>query len=167
MALSIENEVIAGSGTAPHLRGITNTAGIGSVAYAVSGLDTIASALASLEGANTTATGIAVNPSDFWAMRVLREGGATGAYLVGDPTLGGPTTLWGVPLVRSTGVTAGTAIVGNWTQATLVVREGSTIAWADAHSDLFVRNQAILRVESRVAFFVGRPAAFAVADLTA
>ena len=89
------------------------------------------------------------------------------AISLGDPSTAGPTTLWGIPVARSTGVTAGTAIVGDWSQATLVVREGTTVAWADAHSDLFLRNQAILRVEGRVAFFVGRPAAFVIADLTA
>ena len=83
VALSIENEVISGSGTAPHLRGITATAGIGTSPYTNSVLDSIAGALGALEAANTTATGIALNPSDWWTMRTSREGtGATaGGYL--------------------------------------------------------------------------------------
>ena len=167
VALAIEDEVIVGSGTAPHLRGITNTPGIASVPYGSSPLDTIAAALKTLEVGNISASGIAINPADYWTMLAVREGGTTGPYLLGDPTAAGPTTLWGVPVVRSTAIAAGQAIIAHWSQAVLVVREGTTIAWADAHTDLFVRNQVILRVESRVAFYVARPTAFAIADLTA
>ena len=152
--LATEDQVISGSGTAPDLRGIKNTVGTLAVPYATSVIDTLASALGTLEGNNVVATGIAMNPADWWSIRVAREGtGATsGGYLLGDPSLAGPATIFGVPVVRTTAVTAGEAIVADWSAAALVVREASTIAWADAHSDLFIRNQMIVRVENRVRF---------------
>ena len=55
MALSIENEVIAGSGTAPHLRGITATAGIVSAPTPPRRLDTSRGPSKALEAANPTA----------------------------------------------------------------------------------------------------------------
>ena len=47
------------------------------------------------------------------------------------------------------------------------MREDTTVAWADAHSDLFTKNQVVVRVEARVAFMVAGPSAFVQVDLAA
>jgi HK97 family phage major capsid protein len=170
--LAIETQTISGSGTAPNLRGILNTAGIGVAGPPTAGqtmADAIAAGLSLLESDEQAASAIVVNPNDYWLMRGVREGtGATaGGYLYGDPAGAGPATLWGVPVVRSTAIAQGSALVGDFRQATLAVREDTTVAWADAHADLFTKNQVVVRVEARIAFFVQRPSAFVNVDLVA
>ena len=137
--LEIEDQTLSGNGTPPNLRGILATAGIGAAGPPAAGqtaADTIAAGLSMLEETDESgATAIVLNPADYWVMRGVREGtGATaGGYLYGSPADAGPSTLWGVPLVRSTGIPEGTALVGDFRQATLAVREDTTVAWADAH----------------------------------
>jgi HK97 family phage major capsid protein len=131
--------------------------------------DAIAAGLSLLESDEQAASAIVVNPADYWLMRGVREGtGATaGSYLYGDPTGAGPATLWGVPVVRSTAIAQGSALVGDFRQATLAVREDTTVAWSESHGSLFTTNQLVVRVEARIAFFVQRPSAFVNVDLVA
>jgi HK97 family phage major capsid protein len=69
--------------------------------------------------------------------------------------------VWGLPIVASDNITAGTALVGDGTMAAVVDREDATIYTTDSHSDFFVRNLFVLLAEERVALAVFRPAAFA------
>ena len=101
--LAIETQTISGNGTAPNLRGILNTVGIGVAGPPTAGqtaADAIAAGLSLLEADEQAASAILRNPSDYWLMRGVREGtGATaGGYLYGDPAGAGAATLWGVPL---------------------------------------------------------------------
>ena len=60
----------------------------------------------------------------------------------------------------------GTAVLGDWNQLRLYVREGVRLD-IDAGGALFTRNQAIIRAEARIGVGVLKPSSFAVIDLTA
>ncbi|WP_315897987.1 phage major capsid protein [Arthrobacter sp. UKPF54-2] len=96
----------------------------------------------------------------------LRDGGATGKFLLGDPAAGSAPNIWRIPRIVSPAVPAGRAILADWSRAVVAVREEATMA-VDTSGPLFDKNQAKMRVESRLGFGVKVPSAFAVLDLSA
>ncbi len=106
----------------------------------------------------SAASGIIMNPSDWDLIRLLR--GSSGAYLWGDPYLPGPERIWGLPVVLSTYMTAGTAIVGDFANFTaLVVRRGIEFDVTNAHASEFLNGITRVRASFRCGFPVYRAAA--------
>ena len=68
--------------------------------------------------------------------------------------------LWGVPVIESEAITAGTALVGDFSKAVLWDREQATVTMTDSHADFFIRNLVAILAEERAAFAVTRPTAF-------
>jgi HK97 family phage major capsid protein len=78
----------------------------------------------------------------------------------GGPALFGQT-LWDTPVVLSTVVGLGTALVGNFGLAAHIWRRGGvSVEATNSHSDLFVKDITMLRAEERLGLGVYRPAAF-------
>lgn len=164
-----EEQVLTGTGTAPNLLGIRNAPGLqtvkatGGTAVNTAGdnLTTIATGIRLIELVDGEADGLAINPTDFWAMLTRRASGDNHYDL--DPFMS-PERMqpWGVPPVRTRSLPAGTAIVGNWSMgATLLEREGVTVRVGDQHSDFFTNNKVAVLAEERVAFPIHRPDFFA------
>ena len=73
----------------------------------------------------------------------------------------------GVPVVVTTAVGVGTALVGNFSEgARLYRRGGLTVEASNSHSDYWVRNLVSLRAESRQGLAIFRPQAFTTVTLT-
>ncbi|MDN3564395.1 phage major capsid protein, partial [Paeniroseomonas aquatica] len=73
------------------------------------------------------------------------------------------TTVWGVPVVETTAVTATKAIIGDYTNfSELAVRRGIDIQVSNSHSDFFVKGTLAIRADMRAALIHYRPKAFAV-----
>lgn len=70
------------------------------------------------------------------------------------------STLWGLTPVVTNLATSGTALVGDFSQAMLWVREGVAISMSDQHSDFFLKGLVAIKSEGRVAFDVMEEAAF-------
>lgn len=103
---------------------------------------------------------IALNPTDVEKVDLARESGTTGRFYSGGPFAMGPRTLWGTPILETEGVSAGTALVGDFSKAVLWDREQTSISITDSHADFFIRNLVAILAEERVAFGVTRPTAF-------
>jgi HK97 family phage major capsid protein len=97
---------------------------------------------------------------------LLRDSGATGKYLLGDPAGDGVEKLWKVPRVRSNAVAAGTALLGDWQQAQIVIREDATLA-LDRSGSNFSHNLVTMRLEASFGFAIKRPNAFVEIALAA
>ncbi|WP_299166988.1 phage major capsid protein [uncultured Arthrobacter sp.] len=170
MALGLEWEVeaqaLSGDGTGENLTGILSTSGIQIQAYAADLLTTTRQALTKLQVRGMTPTAWAVNPADAEKFDLLREGTGDGAFLLGGPGSGAASSLWTIPRVPSNAVPVGTAVLADWTQARLQVRQDATLH-VDTSGELFKQNQAIFRVEGRFGLAVKRPSAFVSVDLTA
>jgi HK97 family phage major capsid protein len=69
-----------------------------------------------------------------------------------------------MPVVESEAITAGTALVGDFSKAVLWDREQASVTMTDSHADFFIRNLVAILAEERVAFAVTRPKAFVAAD---
>ena len=169
----LEGQILAGNGTAPNLRGIRATSGIQTQAFATNPVATLLlQAIAKVFIAEGEADGIVLNPTDWVTALTEREGGTTGAYLVGgsgapsDSQGFGTPTLWGVPLLPNATQPAGFATVGDWTMGcTLLIRSGVNVLMSDSDQDDFIKNRVTLLGEMRAALAVWRPAMFVDADI--
>ena len=163
LALALETQIISGNGTAPNLLGILSnpnilTTGLG--AGSGSAADAVYHAMTAVMVTGlSNPTASVWNPVDFEAVRLSRETGASGgAYLMGPPSVAGPTTLWGRPVVLSIGTPVDTVVVADFTQMTLYDREQSAIRTGTIN-DQFIRNMQTLLAELRAAFALFRPTA--------
>lgn len=164
--LALENQVVHGDGTGENLTGLLNTSGILVQTFATDALTSIRKAMTNLEVYGITPTALVLNPVDAEALDLLRDSGATGKYLLGDPGGDGVEKLWKVPRVPSNAVAAGTALLGDWRQAQIIVREDATLA-LDRSGENFTKNLVTMRLEGRFGFAVKRPNAFVEVALAA
>ena len=157
---ALQTQIISGDGSGENLTGILATPGIESVAFASDALSTIRRALTVLQSSGVTPNALVMHPVDLEALDLLRDGGSTGRFLLGDPGTGSAETIWRIPRVPSTEIQQGTAILADWDQSQLVVREDATVA-LDRSGDNFTKNLVTMRVEGRFGFAVLRPGSFA------
>lgn len=162
----LEDQIISGDGTSPNLKGLLNSSILTqATASGTNNLDTLLKMMTKIEvSGHFGATDIVLNPVNWETLRLLRENAATatlGNYLMGPPSLPGPMTVFGVPVVKSKGVPSGTGIVGNFTPIThtLFDRQQSVIRLGYV-DDQFIRNMLTMLGELRAAFAVKRPYAF-------
>jgi HK97 family phage major capsid protein len=149
----------ATAGAAHSWAGLLNTTGI------LTATGTAATALNALEQAITSlrtgasfaeADGIVMHPSDWSAIR--RKKDSSGRYLATDPLAGEVDRLWGVPVVTTTTITAGTALVGAFQEAAAVfVRDPITVDVNNSGEAQFKSNKTLLRAEERLILAVPRP----------
>jgi HK97 family phage major capsid protein len=172
-----EAAFLAGTGSGQPL-GLLNTPGLQTQGITVTGvtadgglLDAILDAIGLVQAEHGEPTAILMHPRT-WT-RVLKAKDAAGIYLVGPESVQSPRTsnksIWGVPVVTSnrvpTNLGAGTnesrVIVGDFTEALILDRQGITVD--ESQHVKFTSNQTIFRAEQRVGFTAARaPKAFAV-----
>ena len=160
-----ENAILKGSGD---ITGILSTSGIQSQAFATDIFTTVRKAITKARTiGRVVPNAVLMSPTDVETVDLARENGATGKFLGAGPWALGPRTLWGVPILESEVIDAGTAVVGDFSKAVLWDREQTTVTLSNSHADFFVRNLVAILAEERVAFGVTRPAAFVKAALAA
>lgn len=167
----LEAQIINGNGTAPNLRGILNTSGIGAVTYSSGELaaDQILTGIVNVLLADATADGILMHPTD-WAnvLKAKAEGGGDGHYYSAGPFSVTPQVIWGVPLIPSPAVPVGMVLVGDFSIGVqLFVREGINVLFSDSDGTDFIQNRVTLLGEGRFALPVWRPSAFSSVDILA
>lgn len=162
----VEDQIINGNGTGENFRGILITSGVLDVPFDTDRLTTVRGARTRLEDLGEEPNAWVLNPTDAAALELTRENGATGGFLM---TSGAYDVIFGQNIARvtSNAVPQGTAILADWTQCRLRVREDVNTLAATQAGDLFAKNQVMLRTEGRYNIDVKRPQAFAVVDLTA
>lgn len=162
----LEHQVLSGDGTGENFTGLLNTSGIVVQSFVIDALTSVRKGLTSLQVSGVTPTALVLHPQDAEAFDLLRESGSTGGFLLGDPSGTGASNLWSIPRVPSVAVPVGTAILGDWKNAEIVVREDATLA-ADRSGDNFTHNLVQLRLEGRFGWAVKRPNAFVEIALAA
>lgn len=162
--IKIEDQIISGGGTGEDFTGILN-AGIQTQAL---GSDNVVDAIFKARTkvrvtGHGRPTAVVLHPNDFQAVRLLRENVASatlGQYLMGPPNESGPTTIFGMPVVESEGLTENTGLVGDFSMGvSLFDREQSAIR-VGTIDDQFVRNMQTILAEMRAALIVWRPSMF-------
>ncbi|WP_106848256.1 hypothetical protein [Blastococcus sp. Marseille-P5729] len=105
-------------------------------------------------------------PADAANIKLMRENGATGAFLIGKRRHGCAVRP-GVHRVSSSAIPADPALVDDWSQIRLKVREAEHILASSQAGGLFDKNLAKLRAEGRYDIKVGGLRALAVVHLAA
>lgn len=152
---TLEAEILAGDGTGEHFTGLLHTSGVTQVPFKNDMLTTVRSALTTMLTKNEAPTAWVLNPLDVETMELLRENGATGGFLMDSSAY---DTVFGagaeIARLVSTAVPQGTALLADWNQTRLRIRQGAHTLAATQSGDLFDKNQVKLRAEGRFAFDV-------------
>lgn len=171
LKLKEETEILSGDGTGQHLNGLLHQATPYNTGLNVSGdqqLDQLrhAKLQARLAGLSTFAPdGYVLNPTDMEKIELIKteEGGANkGVYIIGDPRTGPVVKLlWGLPVVESDSITAGTFLVGSFgVGAELIDRMEAMIEISWEHASNFTSNLATILCEERIGMAVRRAESF-------
>lgn len=139
--------ILNGAGTASEPAGLMNITGTQAQEYTESPLVTLARAIEKVQKVQATPQAIVMNPADAWAVRLLKDG--NGQFYAGGPFSAAPFTPWGVRVVESNRVAAGTALVGNFSQIQWLQREALSVLAFNQHKDYAQRNMTYVRAELR------------------
>lgn len=169
--LTLEDEIVAGTGTGEHFEGILETDGI-----QLQPLDAtdqtngnffrtarIAKRKVRTIGRRIP-TAYLLNPED-WEVLDLADDENRRFYSDGPFAVMTPR-LWGLPVVESEAVPVGTGLVGDFNTCVLWDREQASISVSNSHADFFIRNLVAILCELRAAFGVLKPDAIVAFDTT-
>jgi HK97 family phage major capsid protein len=166
----IEKQLVIGNGTAPNISGLLDTGNF--TAYTATAGDTLVDAVNRAKYAMWAAgyrpDAVVVNPADWGAMERTRADAGAGAYLYGMPGQSAQMNAFGVEVVLSAYVPAGTFLIGAFRVATMLwEREGVTVEAFEQDEDNVQRNLVTVRAEARLGLEVSMPSAIYSGAFTA
>lgn len=163
----LEDQMIQGDGTGENFEGLSNVSGVQAQAWDTNALTTLRKAKTKVRTVGrSVANAYLLNPADLETVDLLQDN--EGRFYFGGPGgVGSASVLWGLPVIETEAVPAGTGYVGDFRKAILWDREQASITVTDSHADFFVRNLVAILAEMRAAFGVLQPSAFVEVDLTA
>lgn len=180
---TLEDQIINGSGIGENFTGISNVSGLQAQVWDTSMLISCRKAITKLERIGITPTGFLLGPDDWETLELLTLGDdATFALSTGTATVPvdrAARRLWGLPVVVSNAVAAGTGYLADFAGSVeLHMREEARIDWNEGSYDpnllgagqgasLFETNQLEFRCELRAGLAVTRPAGVVEIDLAA
>jgi HK97 family phage major capsid protein len=160
--LAEELQLLSGDGTGENLHGILvqstafNT-GLLNTTAGWTRIDVIGRAI---EQINNTSeidpTFVVLNPKDYWSVRLTKD--QYGRYLLGDPQQIGSPNVFGLDIVWTPSMPAGTFLVGSGSAVASEIRDRMQmqVEISTEHMDYFVRNLVAIRAEKRLAFVMKR-----------
>ncbi|MGV9579732.1 phage major capsid protein [Streptomyces sp. NPDC003509] len=160
----LDREILTGNGTT-QMQGILTTSGIGAYQPASGNTDakliTVRKAKTQGELAMYPPDAIVMNPLDWQDIELDTDANGQFRVITTVTDSGAPMRIWGLTVVTSVAMTAGTALLGGYrTGATLWERQGITILMTDSHADYFTANTLVILAERRANVAVHTPQAF-------
>ncbi|MEU6496441.1 phage major capsid protein [Streptomyces sp. NPDC046984] len=160
----MDREILTGNGTT-EMQGILTTPGIGSYQPGVGSTDvkliTVRKAKTQGELALYPPTAVVLNPMDWQDIELDEDDNGQFRVIANVTDPGAPMRLWGLTVVTTVAMAAGTALLGGFrTGATLWERQGITILMTDSHADYFTANTLVILAERRANVAVHTPQAF-------
>lgn len=157
----LDQQVVIGNGTPPNLRGILNVVGILTQPKGADPVfDAIFKALTQVRvTGRANPNVILIHPTDWQNVRLTRT--AAGEYIMGAPAQAGETRLFGLPVAITDVLTAGTAIVGDFTGYSYIGERRGIDIQIGYSGTQFVEGKKTIRGDLRAVFTVTRPSAFA------
>jgi len=153
--LNLETQVFGGSGVSPLLNGIKTVAttfAAGTFASTIdqpNEVDVLAVAANQIEIANQPMpTAIMMHPSDVTSILVTKVTSTDRRYVDRLQMVAGSLSFDGIPLIKTTLVTQGEFLIGDFTKAYLDYKKGVTIE-IGYNADNFVKNFKTIRAELR------------------
>lgn len=160
----LDREILTGNGTT-QMQGILTTAGIGTYQPPSGNTDakliTVRKAKTQGELALYPPDAIVMNPLDWQDIELDTDANGQFRVITTVTDSGAPMRIWGLTVVTSVAMAAGTALLGGYRMgATLWERQGITILMTDSHAELFTANTLVVLAERRANVAVHTPAAF-------
>jgi HK97 family phage major capsid protein len=173
--LRLDSQLLNGDGSAPNIRGILNKSGINTFDYSsysgnLKRIGQVYQAITEIrKDAFVEPDAIIMHPSDWndvvTEVNAVTTSGSLNPLFVGAGMMSGAPTasMWGVPVIASTAIGAGTALVGAFGggQAVHIVsRSGIEVAMSDSHDDFFTKDKVMMKASLRLGFPIYRATAF-------
>ncbi|MFF5801600.1 phage major capsid protein [Streptomyces albogriseolus] len=165
----LDRQILTGNGTT-EMQGILTTPGIGSYQQAAGDPATVPTdpKLITLRKAKTQGElalyppdAVVMNPLDWQDIELDTDANGQFRVITSVTDSGAPMRIWGLTVVTSVAMTAGTALLGGYRMgATLWERQGITILMTDSHADYFTANTLVILAERRANVAVHTPQAF-------
>lgn len=173
--LAEEDQLLNGTGTPPDISGILDRSGLQTTITVgpANAADSVYGMVTDIREVFYEPNGIVINPSDWGStdFRLAKDG--NDQYFAGGPFTGQygaggivGETFWGLPVVVSPSIAAGSVLIGDFNQAQIFRRTGITVEASNSHSDYFIKNKTAIRAEERLALAVYAPGAFGLVDTT-
>jgi len=163
-----DNQIINGDNTGNNFNGLLNQASAYTPTNGTENtyFEYLVDAIAQLENTNFEATGILINPLDFVSLLTYKT--TTGEFDHPGLVYGADNILrlYGTAIVKNNAIAKNAGLVGDFTQAELLVHDGLSFDMSYDDSDNFRRNKVTLRLEAREGFAVYQPTAFRKLDFT-
>ncbi|MEQ4520452.1 phage major capsid protein [Pseudarthrobacter sp. B907] len=158
-------QLINGDGTGNNLLGLLNVSGTLSRMKGASdtALDVIEMGITDLRNGPSFCEpdALIIHPSTWSTIR--RNKNSQGNYILGDPGQSTVSDVWGIPILQTTQITPGVAILGNLELATQAfIREGITLAMTNSADADFTSGKVKIRTSERLMLGVSRPTALNV-----
>jgi HK97 family phage major capsid protein len=165
-----EGQLLYGNGTGANLHGLVPQASAysapgGITVTAEQRIDRLRLALLQAELAEFPATGIVLNPIDWAAIELTKDG--ENRYIIAAPRDATEARLWNRPVVPTQALQQDDFLVGAFSLgAQIFDRMMVEILISTENDKDFEKNMATIRVEERLAFAVYRPEAFVTGPLS-
>ncbi|WEF25910.1 phage major capsid protein [Paracoccus sp. S3-43] len=156
-----EAQILNGNGIGSNLHGLIPSATAFADPQALAEptqIDILGAAILQNALADFPADGIVVHPSDWMRMRMLKDG--DGKYILGAPGAAVEPVLFGLPVVATKAIAAGSFLVGNFQMAATVYdRWQARVEVSSHHEDFFTSNKVAILAEERLGLAVKQPTA--------
>lgn len=166
-----DNQILNGNGTSPQLDGIlANAVAYNGTANYTAKIDRIVdAAFRQLADVFLQADTVVMSNADKVSI-ILNKTSGSGEYNLPEGATGfvnGQLTIAGLRAFSTPQLSAGTAIVGDFTQAMLAIRSAPRLRIFDQNEDDATKNYLMMRIEERIALAIMRANAFVEIDFNA
>lgn len=162
LELRLDAQILNGNGTAPNIKGILATAGLGTYTpgAAEARIITLRKAITIAQLSEYQPDTAVLHPTDWQGIELDTD--TQGSFRVNQNVQNALSPrIWGMSVVVTTAITVATYLVGAFKLgATLWERDGVRLLMSDSHGTNFTANILVLLAEMRAALTVWRPGAF-------
>lgn len=171
--LEEELQILSGDNVGEDLHGIIpqaaafNSSLLPSAAKGWTKIDVIAAGIKQINIAKEIDPTFAIlNWADWWDVRLTKDG--FGRYILGDPQAQIRPSIFGLDVVPTTSIAAGTFLIGSGSPVAAEIRDrmDMQVEISTEHSDYFVRNLVAIRAEKRLAMVTKRVNSFVSGTFT-
>ncbi|MDD1976935.1 phage major capsid protein [Pseudomonas tussilaginis] len=170
LTMAEEAQLLYGNGTGANLQGLMTVAQLyaapsGVAVVGEQRIDRLRLALLQAELAEFPSDGIVLNPIDWAAIELTKDG--EGRYIIGQPQDGTNARLWNRPVVSTQAMTQNDFLVGAFKLGAQIFDRMEIEVLISTENDKdFENNMATIRAEERLAFAIYRDEAFVTGPLT-
>ena len=162
IAQRLDLQALQGTGVTPLLLGTENVTGINSQAKGADNIfDATYKAIDLVRTVGFTEPNVIfIHPTDWQPARLAQT--ADGIYILGNPAIAGPSTLWGVPVAMTTAAPLNSILLGDYAQfAEFALRRGIDVQVTNSHNVDFINGRLAICADMRGAVIYYRPEALA------